>query len=332
MSGFDFVNSDMFSLVSLTAAINEQDYQPSRIAEMGLFEEQGISTTTAVIEKRGMTLSLVPNTPRGGNAQAVSDDKRTGFPVKATHLPESASILADEAQNVRMFGSENAAEAIEQIRDRELAKMRQNIETTHEWHRIGAIKGEVLDADASTVIYDLFTLFGLSQQSVGMALTTTTTKVRLKCNQILKKIESALGGTRFTMPHAFCGEEYWESFITHDLTEKSYYNTMQAAELRGDPREMFPFGGIMWERYRGKIGTKAFIADDEAYVVPRGVPGLFITRFAPADYMETVNTMGLPIYSKSEPMKMNRGIEMEAQSNPIHLCTRPNAVIKLTKV
>ncbi|MCB1718608.1 MAG: major capsid protein, partial [Candidatus Competibacteraceae bacterium] len=74
------------------------------------------------------------------------------------------------------------------------------------------------------------------------------------------------------------------------------------------------------------------IADDEAYVVPRNVPGLFITRFAPADYMETVNTMGLPIYSKSEPMKMNRGIEMEAQSNPIHLCTRPNAVIKLTKV
>ncbi|MCB1715847.1 MAG: major capsid protein [Candidatus Competibacteraceae bacterium] len=332
MSGFDIINSDMFSLTSLTAAINEQGYQPSRIAELGLFEEQGISTTTALIEKKGMTLSLVPNTPRGGNAQSVGADKRTGFPVAAAHLPESATIMADEVTNVRMFGSENAAQAVEQVRDERLAKMRQNIEVTHEWHRIGAIKGQVLDADASTVIYDLFTLFNLSQQSLGMALTTTTTKVRLKCNQILKKIEDALGGTPFTMPYAFCGDTFWETLITHDNVEKFYINSASNAALRGDPRETFSFGGIMWERYRGNIGSQAFIADDDAYVVPRGVNGLFITRFAPADYVETVNTMGLPIYSKSAPMKMDKGVELEAQSNPIHLCTRPNAVIKLTKV
>ena len=57
----------------------------------------------------------------------------------------------------------------------------------------------------------------------------------------------------------------------------------------------------------------------------------FITRYAPADYMETVNTIGLPLYAKQELMRMNKGVELEAQSNPLNLRTKPRAVIKLTK-
>ena len=101
---------------------------------------------------------------------------------------------------------------------------------------------------------------------------------------------------------------------------------MQAAELRGDPRESFAFGGVMWERYRGKIGTKALLLTTKhtlfrATFLACLSPGLPCRLYGDGEHL------GLPIYSKSEPMKMDRGIELEAQSNPIHLCTRPNAVI-----
>ena len=46
--------------------------------------------------------------------------------------------------------------------------------------------------------------------------------------------------------------------------------------------------------------------------------------------METANTLGLPKYAKQEALRMNRGVEFEAQSNPLNLCTRPAAIIKLT--
>lgn len=58
----------------------------------------------------------------------------------------------------------------------------------------------------------------------------------------------------------------------------------------------------------------------------------FITRYAPANYTETVNTMGLPMYAKAEPRKFNKGFDIEAQTNPLNLCTRPGAIVKLTKV
>jgi len=61
----------------------------------------------------------------------------------------------------------------------------------------------------------------------------------------------------------------------------------------------------------------------------QGVPDLYISSFAPADYMETVNTQGIPYYSKIEPLAFNKGVAGEAQSNPLHLCTRPLAQILL---
>ncbi len=57
---------------------------------------------------------------------------------------------------------------------------------------------------------------------------------------------------------------------------------------------------------------------------------MFITRYAPADYVETVNTVGIPYYSKAEAMRFNKGIELESQSNPLNLNTRPGAVVRLT--
>ena len=89
-------------------------------------------------------------------------------------------------------------------------------------------------------------------------------------------------------------------------------------------------GGIVFERYRGNVGGVPYVPEDRAFAVPEGVPDLFITNFAPADYMETVNTNGLPYYASQELLPHNKGVDLEAQSNPLSLCTRPGAVIKLT--
>jgi hypothetical protein len=127
-----------------------------------------------------------------------------------------------------------------------------------------------------------------------------------------------------------CGRNFWNRLIVMKAIKETYLNTAMASALRGDARDTFEFGGCTFERYRGRVGDIGYVADDEAWAVPEGVSELFITRFAPADYMETVNTNGLPYYAKQELMDFGKGVELEAQSNPIHLCTRPKAVIKLT--
>jgi hypothetical protein len=92
------------------------------------------------------------------------------------------------------------------------------------------------------------------------------------------------------------------------------------------PYESFTYGGITWENYRGSVNGTPFIATGDCQFFPVGVPGLFIERFGPADYNETVNTVGLPRYAKSMADNNDKGVSLEAQTNVICLNTRPKTL------
>ncbi|MGB5856501.1 MAG: major capsid protein [Oceanisphaera sp.] len=321
-------DSDVFTLQSLTAAINDVEFKPRRLGELGLFNEQGVATTTVMIERDGAKLGLVPAAQRGAPGTVISGSKRNGVTFAAHHLPTVGTILADEVQNVRAFGSEDGAEAVQNVVNTRLAHMAARIDVTHEYHRIGAVKGQILDADGSTVLVDLYGAFGLTQKVIPMALTVEATNLQLKCLDVLEAIEEGLGDMFFAGALVFCGKSFWRKLLSNKDAREAYLY-QQSERLRADGRESFSYGGLTFERYRGNVGGIAFVADTEAYAIPMGTNDLFITRFAPADYMDAVNTLGLPLYSSSELLKHGKGVELEAQSNPIHLNTRPQAVIKL---
>ncbi|MDN7745877.1 major capsid protein [Burkholderia multivorans] len=329
MADIALFQDDAFSLSSLTAAINDQPHVPGRIGALGLFEEDGITTTTVQIERDGDTLSLVPAGERGTPAAVVAGSKRSMIPFNTVHLPQRAFLKADEIQNLRAFGSETELEALQTVVNRRLAKLRRQLDATHEFHRIGAIKGAVLDADGTTVLIDLLKYFGIDQTVIPFELATATTEIRVKCVEVQDAIEDALGATAYTGVRVFCGREFWNKLIVAKSVKETYLASVMAAQLRGDGRDAFDFGGCTFERYRGRVGDIGYVADDEAYAVPEGVPELFITRFAPADYVEAVNTTGLPYYAKQELAQFGKGVDIEAQSNPVHLCTRPKAIVKL---
>ncbi len=330
MASLDIFKDDAFSLQSLTKAINEQPYVPGRIGALGLFSEEGVNTTSVSVEKLGESLSLVAAGERGAPAKAVGGDKRTLVNFNTIHLPQRAKILADEVQGVRAFGSDSELETVQNVVNKRLGKMRRQLDATIEYQRIGALKGQILDANGSTVLVDLFTQFGLVQQTKSLVLGTPTTKVRTKVLEAKRLMEDALGNAMYTGARAFCSPAFFDALTTHDLVEKFFINWQSNEVMRQDARSAFLFGGVLWEEYRGTVGGVDFIASGDAYLVPEGVPDLFVTHYGPADYVEAANTIGLPYYAKQEPLPMGKGIDLEAQSNPISLCTRPRAVIKLT--
>lgn len=326
----DIFSNDAFSLTQLTAAINAQPYVPGRLGALGLFDEEGITTTTVEVEHQNGKLSLIAAGQRGQPAKKVQGDSRALRLFKTVHLKREAQILADEIQNLRAFGAEGELETMQAYVNKRLLKLRRDFDATLEYHRIGAVKGLILDADGTSVIYNLFDEFGIAQQSVPMVLGNDATNVRAKCMEAKRKSEDVLGGVTVSGYRALCGSGFFDTFTGHKKVEAAYQQYNQGEMLRNDVRGAFKFADILWEEYRGKVGTQAFIADNEAYLIPEGVPDLFITRFAPADYVETVNTLGLPLYTKQQLMAMGRGINLEAQSNPISICTLPGGVIKLT--
>ncbi|WP_412021679.1 major capsid protein [Burkholderia cepacia] len=216
-------------------------------------------------------------------AAVVGGSKRNMIPFNTVHLPQRAVIKADEIQNLRAFGSETELEAVQTAVNRRLAKMRRQLDATHEFHRFGAIKGAVLDADGKTVLIDLWKYFDIDLTVILFELGKADTELRTKCLDVQDVIEDALGATTYTGVRVLCGRVFWNKLISAKSVNETYLASVMAAQLRGDAREAFDFGGCTFERYRGRVGDVGYVEDDEAHAIPEGVPDLFISRFALAD-------------------------------------------------
>ncbi len=319
-----------FSLETLTAAINEMPHQPTQLGDSGLFEYAGVSTLDVKIEKKGYELSIVNTAARGASGDLMGRSRRDLLPFLIPHIPLFDQVMADEVQGVRQFGTTDQPEPLEAKINEVMALGKFRLDYTLEYHRVGALKGIVYDKDG-TVIYNLFNEFGVAQQTHDFNLDNGDTDVRKECSIVLEKISDHLGGVTMTGAVSWCGKDKFRALVTHPSVVKTYLNQAQAAELRGALPDTVDIGGILFRLYRGNVGGVSMIGDDESYTVPTGVSQLLIGRFAPAPYNETVNTPGLPFYAKAIEKRNGTGWDLEMQTNPLHVCTRPRAIIKGTR-
>lgn len=334
----DAFNGDAFSMHELTGTFIKTPHQPLRLGALKLFHEDGVRSVNIDIEGKNGQLSLIQTSERGGPGSVIGKDARNMRTFKVLHFERDAKVYADEVQGIRAFGSETELQSLQGIVQERLNTLRPMHEVTLEYHRVNAIRGYILDADGTT-IKNLFTEFGVSQQTHNFAFTTATTDVRAQIVAAKRKAETELGGLVISGWRAFCSAEWFDAMTGHKTVTDSLAS-QESKTNRADIRDGFHFAGVDFEEYRGSVakpdgsGDAAFIEADVAYLVPivAGSP-ILITRFGPADFEETVNTKGLPLYAKQLPDPSGKGKYrlITTQSNPICLNLRPRAVIKLTK-
>ncbi|HFF3748009.1 TPA: major capsid protein [Klebsiella pneumoniae] len=319
---------DLFTVTSLTAAVNKLPAVPGKVAALGLFEEKGVTTTSVVIDEYQGRLILVPNTSRDADPAPSKSGKRGRRVFETLHLPLSRPLLPGQLQNVAAFGDEKPISQQAKIINDHLGEMKNSVEATREHLRIGALRGRLLDADGK-VIEDLYDAFGVTQKKITVALGAATTDVRAECLKAKRYSESKLGGVAVRGFKAFCGPDWFDAFTGHEKVQKAFANYQEAQDrLGGDTRSGFTFGGITYIEYDVTISGQRFIPADVAQVFP-DAPSVYRMFNAPANYNDTVNTLGLPYYSKSEARKLGKGWDVEVQANPLALCMFPEALVEL---
>ncbi|MDE1465928.1 major capsid protein [Spartinivicinus poritis] len=325
MNNLDLIaQHEAFSVQGLTLAINKAVSTPGRIRQLGWFSEEGINTLSINIEFRNQSLILVPTQVRGAPGVSLDREKRSRLPFNIVHLPMEGAVLADEVLGVRAFGSENTLDQIQRLFNRELERMRQSFEVTHEFQRLGAIKGKILDADGVTVLEDLFDRFKIQPNKMTLDFTKD---LRTQCMDIKRASEKEQGAIKASRYRVLMGSNVTNELLKNDDFKKAYERWQDGQALRDDMRMNINFGGLIWEECESEFNSQVFIGPDDAIVVPEGLPGLFRSYYGPANYMETVNTRGLPYYAKRKAMDYDKGVMFEAQSNPLHLCTNPRVII-----
>lgn len=328
-------SADTFTASEMTDAVNKLPLAPMRFS--GMFESKGVRTTQVALELKMGRITLIPDQQRGAEPEYLGGRgrKREIRLLSCTHLPQADTLSPEDLQDVRAFGSTELVSAATVINDK-MSVLKRNLEMTREFHRLGAVKGIVLDADGKTVLHNIFDTFGVKQTKMDVSFPAT---VKADANPVLtsimgakRKAEHAMQGNPYSRFEAIIGSDFYDRLTSHELVRKYFEDWLSRKQDFGDNDYRgrgFTYGGVTFYEASEVVGGLTLVDADKGHLYPVG-PGIWKMYHAPADWMETVNTIGLPYYARMDAKPRSRGYDLEVQSNPLTLCIYPEALVELT--
>ncbi len=353
----DVFDNDAFTSVSLTESVERNPYLPTGLGTLKIFQPKPILTKALAVEQREGRLVVVPTSDRGGPVMERITEKRQARYFEVPRIATGDTVYASELMGVRKFGSETQMMSVQDEVTRRLnggTGLLKNIEFTHEYHRLAAVQGLLLDANpnpgqAAPVLFNWYDEFNITQPApIAFNLAAKTSgQLRVTCNQMVRKMTRAAKGAFGAGARVIglCGDEFWDALTTHPDVNTTYLNWAQAEELRlgmafmGDKGanplssnpgilKPFPFGDVAWINYRGSddLATIA-IPSTQAIFFPDNADDVFTVAWAPHDNEEFLDTLGRPTYIIPIKDRDRRAWwRMEAYSYPLHICTRPEVL------
>lgn len=334
MATIDIFNDNAFSMVELTAALEDVEYKPQWLGSIGLFQEESRRTSTVWIENRDQVLTLVPVTPRGAPLPQLTVGKRKGRNFESVRVAKGDRINASEIANVRAFGTDTELLQMQEEVTTRQTMIRDDLELTHEHMRLGAIQGKLLDADGSE-LYNWYDEFGIAEAAelVFNFATLIDGAFREKCAQIIRDMTRAAKGswTPQTQVYALAGDQFYDALIKNKEVRDTYIGWAAAKDLQvASYWEPFQFGSINWVNYRGTDdGSKVAVAPDKVRFFPVGARGAFLRINTPGEFFDTINLPGKPFYGLTVPDRdRNAWVDVETYSYPLYIATRPGMLRK----
>ncbi|MHB2169955.1 major capsid protein [Alsobacter sp. R-9] len=332
MISMDVFNSNAFSAVELTTALDKMDHVPSLLGGMeGLFEPAPVRTEVVWVEERSYAPEVLPTSPRGSAPHQTGGDARSARAFQTVRLADASRITAHELQNIRAFGSDSELKTVAEEVARRQVKMMANMQLTLENLRLGCVQGVVTDSDGST-IYNWATEFGVSiPTEVDFDLDNASPAsgvLRQKCTAAVRSITRALKGKMPQKIVALCGDTFWDQLIAHPEVRDIYLGYAAAQDLAKNVAwESFRFGGIEFVNYRGTDdGSTVAIGATKAKFFPVGA-GIFQWAMSPGESLDFVNTLGQPYYSQLvRDLHRNHWVDVELYAYPLPICTMPGAL------
>lgn len=345
----DITTDPRFSTTELTQAINVFPRQYGFLGELGIFGPSvtPIDNTFVSIVKNNGSLALIPVRSRNGDTNKNPQDKANKITIEVPHLPLDDSIEPEDVQNLMMHVANTNNGMVDPVQNfmtklnQKMQGMGRKHDITHEYYRAQALNGFIKDANGD-ILVDLYTLFGLTRGDFqkNIDLGTAATDISGAMSEINDEIENnisddsigiAVGGSDVTS-YGIASPTFYRALIGHEKVKEAWqFQQGQPNVLRDDLRKVgFVYGGTLWFNYNAKVGATKFVADGKALIVPAGTSETFEEYTAPANYNDTVNTLGQEKYAKIINRRNDKGADLETQSNRLALTKRPDTCFEVT--
>ncbi len=250
----------VFDCTEMTAAVNKLPARPFFFKP--LFEVKGVKTTTVSLDIRKGRIVLIGDSERNTAPESLAGRgaKREWKHLSCAHLAQMDTLAPEDLQDVRAFGSTEPISVAAVYNDK-MQQLKDNLAATMEFHRLGAIKGVVLDADGTTVLHDIFNTFGATKKTLDISFPKTAAD---DANPILtsilkakRHVEAAMGGTPFDHIECIIGSDAYDMLTSHKLVREYFERWLSNRENFGNNdyrKRGFPYGGLTFVERSDVVG------------------------------------------------------------------------------
>ncbi len=338
-----FMNRE-WSALELTEAMNIIPNNYGLVTSLGIFPPPTpLGTTYVSVERQNYSLNLLPMTVRGGPGTKGSVGKRDRITFEVPQVTHEDHLAVADVQNLAHFGR-MAPVMYESKVNEKLVTMAMKHQITHEWYRVNALQGKLLDSDGS-VVYDFYTQFGITQKVAAFDFAGTP-NVAKKIRAIKRKFEVDARGETMSGIACLASPEFMEAMFADTDVKKVYDQAMTAHQMMvamnptmHDRRFSFTYQDCLFMEYNGSASapdsngaytTRRFIPANDAIFFPLGTRDSARQYVAPGDFLEAANMPGQLYYSKAKPMDWDRGLDFLSQSNLLVMWRRPELLCRGT--
>ena len=237
MATMDIFESDAFSVIELTRALENIPFKPALLSSANLFSPRGVRSRTVVIESRDGTLSLIPFSERGSAYEQQVPERRDMRAFVCRQFKKQDVLWASEIQSVRDFGSETATQQVQTAAAHRLRRLRQDAEATFEYHFLNGIQGIVKDPKDGATVIDYAAEFGITPAAeIDFDLDNASPAsgaLRKRCQALIESVEESLGGLAAgaVQVRAECGSAFFADLVAHKEVRETYLNTAAALDV-----------------------------------------------------------------------------------------------------
>ena len=343
--------SNGMKMTDWTEEVNEVANQYGLFNGKGLFSGQGLSQTSLIFDKNTITTTLIAQSSRKANTTTWGTDRvMATFALSIPYFNHKDAIFPDDVQGWRKSGTPDQAEDLGSVIADKIEDMRAVADQTREYMKIQAIKGLTKDA-AGTTIADMFTEFGVSQNTIDFATGTAATKIDNKVSELKRYVaKNAKAGGAIGAIECAVSPEFFDAMVTHPQVREAYlYYTANVNPNRDDMAmyerwgvvDTFRYKGILFYSYDAEFtlpaGTteRAFgttdsaITKQEGYSIVSGMRGLYRAYFGPQNTLSGANAVGSEMYLSQYRDPKDKYIDLELEMSPLYILMKPLVSVKL---
>ena len=323
-------------VVDFTPLLELAPTPPTLLASLDLFDVSHERTTLIAVGRDVSDNNLIPARNRGGDRNWATKSEPNRKPLSIPFFPLDHNITAQDIQSLRSYGSVGFTEELrsqEEVVQRYMAVINRDIAYTKEAIYSAAVRGFAYNGTNGSLNanYNWYDVWGQTQQAITIDFTSDT----IDPSEVIESEgrayieDNKLDGSTVTRIFCLCGRNFFSKLI-HNPFLRSAYQFYQGTpnpirdRIGGDlDVQIFEFEGVTY-----MTDPHGYIASDEGYLFPEGIPGMFQSFYAPADDFNYANSVAQEAYSFM--ITQGRTLQLQSEFSLLAVNNRPELVVKLT--